>query len=212
MSPVPTFTPTRRRALRQAAAAVAAPALLLAGRARAQALPAMTEGPFYPLQLPADSDADLTQVQGHARRAQGEPLDWQGRLLDKRGQPLAGVRVEIWQCDALGAYHLHGPAPARYDPDFQGFGAQLTASDGGFAFRTIKPVPYPGRAPHIHVKLRAAAFGEWTTQLFVSREPGNERDFLYRGLTREQRDAVSMDVQHDGTGWHTRHVLRLGAV
>ena len=107
--------------------------------------PRMTEGPFYPRSFPADSDADLTQVQGRASRAKGPILEVSGRVVDRRGRPRAGSRVEIWQCDSLGQYHHVGEPEG--DPDFQGFGAVTTDAEGRYRFRTIKPVPYPGRTP-----------------------------------------------------------------
>src|SRR5262245_32161743 len=112
--------------------------------------PRMTEGPFYPTSFPADSDADLTRVAGQARAAEGVVLDVAGRVLDRSGKPRAGARLEIWQCDAFGQYHHVGEPAGSGDPGFQGFGAMATDAEGRYAFRTIKPVPYPGRTPHIH--------------------------------------------------------------
>jgi protocatechuate 3,4-dioxygenase beta subunit len=63
------------------------------------------------------------------------------------------------------------------------------------ALRTIRPVAYPGRTPHIHVKLRHASFGELTSQLFVDGDPGNERDFLWRRLRAEAQTAAAMKLQ-----------------
>ncbi len=93
------------------------------------------------------------------------------------------------------------PPPARtadegrFDPGFQGFGAGTSGPRGEFRFRTIKPVPYPGRTPHIHVKLRHPSFGEIASQLFVDGEPGNAGDFLWRRLDDEARRALAMRLQ-----------------
>ncbi len=65
-----------------------------------------------------------------------------GRVLDANARPIAGVRIEIWQCDANGVY-LH-PGDRRRDSrdaSFQGFGHAIADSAGRFAFRTIVPVP-----------------------------------------------------------------------
>ena len=69
-----------------------------------------------------------------------------------------------------------------FDDGFQGLGAARADAQGRLRFRTIRPVPYPGRTPHIHVTLRHASFGELTSQLFVAGDAGNERDFLWRSL------------------------------
>jgi protocatechuate 3,4-dioxygenase, beta subunit len=182
---------SRRRWLR--GASVAAGGLLVPSWAawaeHLLATAAMTEGPFYPRQLPLDDDNDLTHVKGQAGVAKGVLLDLSGRVVDADGRALRDTQVEIWQCNAFGRYH-HPDAPATgpIDVNFQGFGRTVTDAEGRYRFRTIKPVPYPGRAPHIHFKLRGRGIGEFTTQMFVAGEALNERDFLYRSLAdRESR-------------------------
>jgi protocatechuate 3,4-dioxygenase beta subunit len=105
------------------------------------------------------------------------------------GEALADAKVEIWQCDAGGVYHHVGEHSRGADPNFQGYGRAHTAGDGAFRFRTIKPVPYPGRTPHIHVIVGAANGRKLTTQLYVAGEPQNERDGLFRSI----RDAAARD-------------------
>ena len=77
--------------------------------------------------------------------------------------------------------------------------------------RTIRPLPYPGRTPHIHVKLRHASFGELTSQLFVAGDAGNARDFLWRAVPAADRAALEMTLQpapaDSGLRWQVRHVL-----
>ena len=106
--------------------------------------PRQSAGPFYPTELPLDDDNDLTWVGDRKQRATGEITDLSGRILDTNGRPIAGARVEIWQCDANGRYrHPRDPNRSALDPDFQGHGHFLTDTDGGYRFRTIRPVPYP---------------------------------------------------------------------
>jgi protocatechuate 3,4-dioxygenase beta subunit len=162
--------------------------------------PRMTEGPFYPTSLPADSDADLTRVSGHARAAEGTPLAVTGRVVDRAGRPRTNARVEIWQCDAFGQYHHVGEPAGSGDPDFQGFGAVATDADGRYAFKTIKPVPYPGRTPHIHFTVVERGKRRLTSQMFIEGEAGNERDFLYRGLGAEAK-LVTMRLAGDSKGF-----------
>jgi len=78
-------------------------------------------------------------------------------------------------------------------------------------FRTIKPVPYPGRTPHIHVLLRHPSFGEMTSQLFIAGDAGNARDFLWRRLAEVDRSAVDLSLQaapaNSGLRWQAQQRL-----
>lgn len=161
--------------------------------------PRMTEGPFYPRSFPKDIDGDLTKVQGAPRLAEGTVLEVSGRVLDRSGKPRSGARVEIWQCDAFGHYHHVGEPPDSGDANFQGFGAVTTDAEGRYAFRTIKPVPYPGRTPHIHFNVLEGNKRRVTSQMFVEGEPGNERDFLYRHLGADAR-LITMKLAGAGKG------------
>lgn len=182
------------------AALVAAPALLLHARARQrlQPTPAQTEGPFYPVDLPADSDADLLR-NGALQYTRGTPLTLVGQVTDVEGRPLRGGAVEIWQCDEAGHYHHPGDG-GRADPAFQGFGRASLDAEGRYRFRTIRPVAYGGRAPHIHLKVRLAARELLTTQLYVQGDRGNERDFVWRRLSAAQRSAVTVPFLPAGGG------------
>ena len=159
--------------------------------------PRMTEGPFYPRRFPKDVDADLTRVEGRNAAAQGTVLDLSGRVMDRSGRPRAGARVEIWQCDAQGQYHHVGEPEG--DPDFQGFGFTIADAEGRYAFRTIRPVPYPGRTPHIHFTVLEGGRRRLTSQMFVEGEPGNARDGIYRSLGGESR-LVTMKLEQAGAG------------
>jgi protocatechuate 3,4-dioxygenase, beta subunit len=191
----------RRRSMLGSSAAVAAAAIALPALASSRrAIAPMTDGPFYPprawRERWTDWDADLTSVQrdGRTLTAGGEWLGLDLQIADTAGRNVDGAEVEIWQCDALAAYH-HPRVPlqdGRHDEGFQGFGAARSSREGKLAFRTIRPVPYPGRTPHIHVKLRHASFGEISSQLFISGDPGNAGDFLWRGLAAADRQALEM--------------------
>jgi protocatechuate 3,4-dioxygenase, beta subunit len=164
-------------------------ALLVASRdahAQArQATPRQTEGPFYPRDWSGDADNDLVAVQGAAARAQGQVVHLEGRVLALDGTPLAGAAVEIWQCDALGVYrHPRDESAARRrDQGFQGRGRAVADATGNYRFRTIRPVPYPGRTPHIHFKVRHQSRGDLITQMYVAGEPQNERDSLLNSIS-----------------------------
>jgi protocatechuate 3,4-dioxygenase beta subunit len=156
--------------------------------------PRVTEGPFYPIAYPKDSDADLTRVAGRPNVAQGIILDVTGQVLDRGGRPRAGAKVEIWQCDATGEYHHVGEREGSGDENFQGYGAVLTDAQGRYAFRTIKPVPYPGRTPHIHFTVLESGKRRITSQMFIEGEPRNERDGIYRALGRDAQRLVTMKL------------------
>jgi protocatechuate 3,4-dioxygenase beta subunit len=148
--------------------------------------PRLTEGPFYPDRLPLDTDNDLIIINDSLTPAVGEVTHLTGRILDASGSPVKDATIEIWQCDAHAVY-IHtrdsGPKEKQRDKNFQGFGRFTTDSKGGYRFRTIKPVPYPGRpAPHIHVKIKKADRELLTTQIFVNGHPGNARDGVFGGL------------------------------
>ena len=182
-----------RRRLLATGAALAAHASLPAAAGSLLPTPRQTAGPFYPLTLPLDADNDLVQVAGRAERARGTVLHLAGRLLDPSGRPVRGARIEIWQCDASGVYHHPGDPRGPADPDFQGFGATTTAEGGGYRFRTIEPVPYPGRTPHIHFTISGPGFEPLTTQMYVAGQPQNAQDFLYQRLGDDgAREAVTV--------------------
>src|SRR5262245_44786718 len=140
------------------AAACAVPAFFTTPGAFAQELvrtPRQTEGPFYPDRLPLDTDNDLLIINNSITPAVGDVTHLSGRILDARGNPGRNATVEIWQVDNNGAYlHTRSSNRANRDSNFQGFGRFFTGSRGEYYFRTIKPVPYPGRTPHIHFKIK----------------------------------------------------------
>ena len=174
---------SRRAALAGGIAGLALAGLPLPARpASLMATPAQSEGPFYPVELPPDTDWDLLRMAGVAREALGTVTYVEGRILDLAGRPVADARVEIWQCDALGRYRHPGDARGPADEGFQGFGRVVTAADGAYRFRTLRPVAYPGRTPHIHFAVSPPGARRFITQMYVAGEAGNERDFLLNSV------------------------------
>jgi protocatechuate 3,4-dioxygenase beta subunit len=154
--------------------------------------PAQTEGPFYPDKLPLDTDNDLIIVNDAVTPAVGEVTWLSGRVLDRRGSPVRNALVEIWQVDANGAYlHSRSSNREKRDSNFQGFGRFLTGSSGEYLFRTIKPVPYPGRTPHIHFAIKVPGREKFTTQCYVEGHPLNSSDgILKRIQDPKERKAI----------------------
>lgn len=198
---------SRRRLLLTGASAalvMAAPFTIRVSRA-AQPLtptPRQSEGPFYPVTLPADHDADLLRS-GSLDYRRGQVAWVEGAVVDLDGQPVSGAVVEIWQCDEDGRYH-HPADRGQADPAFQGFGRVEVGRDGAYRFRTIRPARYSGRTPHIHFKVRLGVHDLLTTQLYVQGDPGNERDFLWRRLSDSGRQALTVPFVPDGSAVRAR--------
>src|SRR5215510_669993 len=193
-----TQTPWLGRRTVIAGMSAAASSLLLPGApSRAQhkltATPRQSEGPFYPVEWSGDVDADLVVVKGEAAQALGQITHINGRILDASAQPVVGASVEIWQCDANGVYRhpRDGGGTLRRDQGFQGRGRATSDAAGRYAFRTIRPVAYPGRAPHIHFKVLLPDGRGLVTQMYVFGERQNERDGVLNGIRdRRQREAL----------------------
>jgi protocatechuate 3,4-dioxygenase beta subunit len=185
--------------IRRSFAASLGAALLLPARGFASQLvatPSQTEGPFYPVGFPTDSDGDLVQVRGQAARAAGTVLHLQGRVLDASGKPLDGALVEIWQCDSQGLYdHPRQSGRERRDAAFQGYGKVMTDAQSAYRFRTLKPVAYAGRSPHIHLKVSTADGRRLTSQFYLAGDAQNEQDFVYRNAGRDQKKRERIDMR-----------------
>jgi protocatechuate 3,4-dioxygenase beta subunit len=191
MNPIDPFL--TRRGLLRGGLALGATAFFTSG-AFAEELartPRLTEGPFYPRQLPLDTDNDLIIINKSVTPAVGEITHLTGRVLGMNGDPVREVVVEIWQVDNRGVY-LHSADSGRRqrDTNFQGFGRATTNKNGEYRFRTIKPVPYPGRTPHIHFKVKRGDRELLTTQLFVYGHPQNRTDGVLRGV----RDPIDREL------------------
>lgn len=187
--------PDRRSLLIKAAitsASVLIPQSLIA--AELVPTPGQTEGPFYPVEFLPDMDNDLVRVADQAAQALGQVVHLSGRVLDTRGQPKPGSVVEIWQCDANGIYrHPRAAGQGRIDHAFQGYGRTQVNEHGLYRFRTIRPVPYPGRTPHIHFAVHVPGQGRLITQMYIEGEPLNARDGVLNRI-RDPRARSSVTV------------------
>ena len=159
--------------------------------------PKMTEGPFYPDKLPLDTDNDLLVINDSITPAVGEITHLSGKILSANGSPIRNAVVEIWQVDNKGVYLHSGSNNAdNRDKNFQGFGRFVTSSSGEYYFRTVKPVPYPGRTPHIHFAVNLSGKRVLTTQMLIKGEKQNESDGLFRRIRDEkQRNAIVADFK-----------------
>jgi protocatechuate 3,4-dioxygenase beta subunit len=168
--------PTRRIVLLSGAAAAGtsllAPEMLAQGQlpvtpacgANEAPTPRQTEGPFF---TPNSPQRQSLVEQG----MKGEVLELAGLVLTRGCKPVGRALVDFWQADADGEYDNSG---------FRLRGHQFTDEEGRYRLRTIVPARYPGRTPHIHVKVQAANRPVLTTQLYFPNEPANARDGLFR--------------------------------
>ena len=141
--------------------------------------PTQSRGPFYPHDPPPEADADLVRVGGRDTLARGVITHLGGVVRDSHGRPVPDARVEIWQCDVNGRYHHpRDRRNAPLDENFQGYGRTRTGAGGRYRFRTIRPVAYPGRAPHVHFAIQGHGFEPLITQMYVQGAPENAYDGL----------------------------------
>lgn len=194
-----------RRSVLTAGAGLAATAISATAIGKKAALtPANPEGPFYPKHKQTDKDTDLTVIEGHSERAQGEVIRVTGRVLDDNGQPVEGALVDIWQANAHGRYHHEDDSStAPRDPNFQGWGMVRTDAEGRYAFTTIKPGAYPvndswWRPPHVHYKVSRRGFRELTTQMYFDGDPLNASDALLNEVPESERDRLLVSFDEAG--------------
>lgn len=173
---------------------------LIAGRSKAQQALAPTAespiGPFYPVDRLAEDDADLTWLKGHSTRALGDIVEVTGRVLDRRGNPVSGARLELWQANAAGRYaHANDISKMPLDPNFQGFASLKTGSSGEWRATTVKPAGYDSpigkRPPHIHFDVQGGKQRLLAQMYFPEDEAWNRTDRLYSALGDQAATSVA---------------------
>jgi len=117
----------------------------------------LTEGPFYKAGSPERADLAPTGTPGRL-------VTISGTVYDQSSRPVPGAWLDFWQADGAGSYDASG---------FRFRGHLFAHSSGRYRLSTVIPGEYPGRTPHIHVKLRAPGGNVLTTQIFF---PGNARN------------------------------------
>jgi protocatechuate 3,4-dioxygenase beta subunit len=142
--------------------------------------PSQQEGPYYPVDKPADHDNDLVNFAGAAEVPVGEVLVFNGVVYDASGIPVEGVVIEIWQTDSNGVYlHPDDPASDQRDRNFQFYGEAITGIDGVYSFRTLIPGYYEPRPRHIHVKVKRDGEVLLTTQFYFAKDVSYSDDRIH---------------------------------
>jgi len=141
-------------------------------------------GPFYPVRKPIDGGTDLARLRGRAGQAQGQIVYVMGRVLNLKGEPVAGAHLEIWQANHFGRYnHPSDRNPAPLDPNFEGYARVVTDGEGRYRMRTVKPGAYPVggdwvRPPHVHFDVQGQVNRVVTQMYFSDEEALNGKDRL----------------------------------
>ena len=145
--------------------------------------PSQTAGPFFT----PDSPRRNSLVEPGSR---AERLTLAGLVLSAQCKPVANALLDFWHCDEAGAYDNKG---------FRYRGHVFADAQGRYNLETIVPGEYPGRARHIHVKVRAPGGRVLTTQLYFPDEPGNRSDGIYRRELTMQvaRKGGQRDARYD---------------
>ena len=163
--------------------------------------PAQPEGPFYPVKLPSDSNADLTKVEGKGAIAKGEVVIVSGVVTDENCVPVKGAIVEVWQACHSGRYnHPSDTSAAKLDPNFQYYAQIKTNAKGEYSYKTIIPGEYAAtgtwtRPPHIHYKVSLRGYEELITQLYFKGNRNNEYDRILQSLNKDEQNAVIVDFK-----------------
>jgi protocatechuate 3,4-dioxygenase beta subunit len=155
------------------------------------------EGPYWVSGMPELVDGNLNST-----ALEGIPLSVAGHVYDGAtgSKAIADAVVEIWHADSSGSYHPNGNGPATgYAADqlaLRGF--VKTDASGAYAFSSIYPGEYTGRARHFHFKIAAPGKPVLTTQLIVPAHSGDQLTFdsddIAEGLPNCQLLAIDETV------------------
>jgi protocatechuate 3,4-dioxygenase beta subunit len=135
------------------------------------------EGPFY-------RDGAPLRTTLFEKGEKGDVLVVSGKVVARNGRPLAGVLLDVWQCNADGKYDNDDPNHPPNKDQFVLRGRLKTNENGEYEFTTIRPVPYPigenqYRPAHIHLKASLEGYEALTTQIYFKGDKYNKTDPWY---------------------------------
>jgi len=125
--------------------------------------PSQMQGPFY---IPLSPE----RINLIEPKMKSSSMRLAGLVVDTACRPISGAMLDFWQCDERGQYDTKG---------FSLRGHQYSNSKGEFFLETVIPGSYPGRTPHLHVKVQRKGGQVLTTQLYLPNHAGNAQDFLF---------------------------------
>ena len=164
-------------------------------------------GPFFL------EDAPLIELgEDIAFGAVGQPAWVEGTVTDTEGNPVAGARIEVWECDDDGLYDV------QYDDGrMSGRAHMFSDENGAYRFWGLTPVPYPiphdgpvgamldsvGRSPvraaHLHFMVTAENLRTLVTHIFVEGDPQLEIGDSVFGV----KDSLIKTFEHQPAGTPT---------
>ena len=216
----PSATEPTATAAASATAAVAVPSCIVR--------PELTEGPFFVDEKLNRSDIRVDPSDNST--VAGIPLVLTinvASIATNACNALAGAVVDVWQCDAAGRYSdvQDQGADTRGKQFLRG--SQVTDPSGKATFTTIYPGWYPGRATHIHFKIRRSTSGktaEFTSQFFFDEaisdevfakapylKPGNRTKNATDGIFRGSGGKLTLVLTKTATGYASTFDIGLQA-
>lgn len=144
-------------------------------------------GPFYV------DDAPFLPTGASIAQTPGEPVLVEGRVLDRRGEPIADAELDVWQADPSGAYDMQD----ENQPKGNLRGRFRADAEGRYAFRSILPKGYqiphdgpvgallvatgrhPWRPAHLHVIASAPGHKALTTSLYIEGDAHLDSDAVF---------------------------------
>lgn len=163
-------------------------------------------GPFYPVIKPDDGRNDLTQLPHRGGIARGPHILVEGRVLNRKGEPVRNARMEIWQANSVGRYlHPSDRSAPALDPYFDGYASLRTDEEGRYHFKTVRPGAYAvseswTRPPHIHFDVRGGVNRLVTQMYFSDEESLNAADKLLQNAWSRQSLIAAVTPAEAGSG------------
>ncbi|KAF9455852.1 intradiol ring-cleavage dioxygenase [Collybia nuda] len=145
-------------------------------------------GPFF-----TEDAHDIANGESIASEGKGDYMFVEGRVLDTKGNPIAGAVIDTWETDGFGVYDTQ--YTVRDKPDCRG--RLHSADDGSYSFRAVVPVPYaiPSdgtvgslvsklgrhvfRPAHLHIMIKAPGFEKLVTALYLKGDPYITSDAVF---------------------------------